>query len=257
MRVSSAARTDVGRKRDHNEDNLCVVDDEHLFIVADGMGGHEFGEVASQIAVETVASFFRETSQDDEITWPFKLEEGRTYEGNRLSAGIKLANLRIREASSSSESQRKMGTTIVAIHITDTIAHVAHVGDSRIYRVRSGNFEQITRDHSLWNQYMDSEEEITDEMREYIGRYKNVITRALGMHDSVEVDVFDHDVEDGDIFMLCSDGLTDMLENEQILGFIDAHGDDLDVCCEHLVAAANEAGGVDNITVMLVRVTHD
>ncbi len=254
MRVVSAAATDVGRKRDHNEDNLCVVADERLFIVADGMGGHEFGEVASQIAVETVASFFRETSQDDEITWPFKLDDERTYEGNRLSAGIKLANLRIREASSSSESQRKMGTTIVAMHVAGDVAHVAHVGDSRIYRVRGGVFEQITRDHSLWNQYMDSDEEITDEMREYIGRYKNVITRALGMHDSVEVDVFDHDLQTGDLFMLCSDGLTDMLDNDSILGLIDELGGDLDACCTQLVAAANEAGGVDNITVMLVRV---
>ncbi len=256
MRVVSAACTDVGRKRDHNEDNLCVVDDERLFIVADGMGGHEFGEVASQIAVETLAGFFRETSQDDEITWPFKLDDERTYEGNRLSAGIKLANLRIREASSSSESQRKMGTTIVAMHVSGTVAHVAHVGDSRIYRVREGVFEQITRDHSLWNQYMDSDEEITDEMREYIGRYKNVITRALGMHDNVDVDVFDHDVQIGDVFMLCSDGLTDMLENDHILELIGAN-DDLDDACTELVAAANEAGGVDNITVMLVRVDEE
>src|SRR5699024_2523452 len=125
-------KTDVGMKRSHNEDNLCLVPNESLYMVADGMGGHASGEVASEMAVKTVSQFFKETSADQEITWPYKMEKGRGYQENRLSAGIKLSNLRIFETAAQNAAQRGMGTTIVALLISGDTAYFGHVGDSRI-----------------------------------------------------------------------------------------------------------------------------
>src|SRR5687767_3113760 len=153
-------------KRNHNEDNYAMLSDEDLFIVADGMGGHASGEIASQMAIDTMRDFFSATSQDPEATWPYKMDKARGYEENRLITGIKLANLRIHEAAQREPRLRGMGTTIVTILVVDDGVLIAHVGDSRVYRLRQGKLEQLTDDHSLLNDYIKmkrlTEEEIAN-----------------------------------------------------------------------------------------------
>ncbi|MFZ4736189.1 MAG: protein phosphatase 2C domain-containing protein, partial [Bradymonadia bacterium] len=154
MRLTSAGRTHVGMKRAHNEDSLRLFREENLFIVADGMGGHASGEVASQMSVETLAEFFRATSEDDEVTWPYKMDKGRKYEENRVITGVKLSNRKIFESASRDAKLKGMGTTIVVSFFVNGGVYVGHVGDSRVYRFRAGKLIQLTEDHSLLNDYI-------------------------------------------------------------------------------------------------------
>ncbi|MFH1809524.1 MAG: Stp1/IreP family PP2C-type Ser/Thr phosphatase [Pseudomonadota bacterium] len=253
MKLVAAGQTNVGRKRSHNEDNLLLVDSENLFVVADGMGGHASGEVASQIAIESLKDFFKRTSDNDEVTWPFKEEKGLKYEENRLVTSIKLANQRIFETSNSEARLKGMGTTIVSALFTDGTAYLGHVGDSRAYRVRSGAIEQLTEDHSLLNDYIKANKLTPEEIEAF--PHKNVIVRALGMRETVQVDISRLDPQVGDVYLLCSDGLSGMLSDPDLQRIVDAAGSDLDEACAALIAGANENGGVDNITVVLVRIT--
>ena len=251
MKLTSAGRTHVGMKRAHNEDSLRLFREENLFIVADGMGGHASGEVASQMSVETLAEFFRATAEDDEITWPYKMDKGRRYEENRVVTGIKLSNRRIHEAAARDAKLKGMGTTIVVTFFVDGMCYIGHVGDSRVYRYRSGNLVQLTEDHSLLNDYIKMRQLTPEEIEAF--PHKNVIVRALGMKDSVQVDVMHEAAQPGDVYLLCSDGLSGMISDEQMANILRAGGD-LDAQCESLIDGANEAGGTDNITVILVRI---
>lgn len=138
MRIEVAGFTHVGMKRNHNEDNFLLLPEENLFCVADGMGGHASGEIASQIAIEELAEFFKFTAKDEDATWPFKMDRGRNYDENRLATGIKLANARIFERATVENKYKGMGTTIVSAHFSKSIAYLAHVGDSRGYYYRAG-----------------------------------------------------------------------------------------------------------------------
>jgi protein phosphatase len=247
-----AGRTNVGMKRALNEDNFYLFEDQRLFLVADGMGGHASGEVASEMAVKTVAEFFERTKDDDEVTWPFKMDKARRYEENRLATGIKLANLRIFEASQKDTSKKGMGTTIVSIFFSESTVYVAHVGDSRVYRIRSGEIEQMTEDHSLLNDYIKMKKLTPEEIENF--PHKNVIVRALGMKETVQVDVRTEKPQAGDIFLLCSDGLSGMISDEDMLRLVRENGDNLEGACDKLIALANENGGTDNITVVLAQV---
>ena len=239
-------------KRSHNEDNLAILSEENLYMVADGMGGHASGEVASQMAVETVAEFFAETAKDEDITWPYKMEKGRKYEENRLAAGIKLANLRIYETAAQNSAQRGMGTTIVALAFSGDSAFLGHVGDSRIYRLRGDELEQVTEDHSLLNDYIKMKDLTEQEIENF--PHKNVIVRALGMKETVQVDVAHEEPEVGDLYLLCSDGLNGMVTDDIIRKEMVEHRDDLEACCNALIQAANDGGGNDNVTVVLVEI---
>ncbi|HLM48809.1 MAG TPA: protein phosphatase 2C domain-containing protein, partial [Myxococcaceae bacterium] len=154
MRIEVAGYTHVGMKRNHNEDNYLILTDENLCCVADGMGGHSSGEIASKIAVEELAEFFRMTSRDEDATWPFKMDKGRNYDENRLATGIKLANKCIFDKASNESKYKGMGTTIVSVHFANNAAYVGHVGDSRVYFFRDGLLTQVTEDHSLLNDYL-------------------------------------------------------------------------------------------------------
>ncbi len=255
MKLIAAGQTNVGRKRTHNEDNLLLVESENLFIVADGMGGHASGEVASQIAVESVGDFFNRTSDNDEVTWPFKEEKGLKYEENRLVTSIKLANQSIFEAAVAQPKLKGMGTTLVSALFTEGTAYLGHVGDSRVYRIRKGEIEQLTEDHSLLNDYIRANKLTPEEIEAF--PHKNVIVRALGIRDSVRVDISRLDPQIDDIYLLCSDGLSGMITDPEMLQTVEAANFDLDAACTALIAGANEAGGVDNVTVILVRVTGD
>src|SRR5215831_7233275 len=149
MRIEVAGKSHVGMKRNINEDSFLVMPEQRLYCVADGMGGHFAGEIASKIAIDELAEFFRLTSTDSDVTWPFKMDKTRNYDENRLATGIKLANARIYEAASGDPNYRGMGTTIATVHFAETSVYVGHVGDSRVYRFRKGKLELVTEDHSL------------------------------------------------------------------------------------------------------------
>ncbi|PID39255.1 MAG: serine/threonine protein phosphatase [Proteobacteria bacterium] len=253
MRIRYAAKTDVGMKRTHNEDYFSLMEDEQLFIVADGMGGHSSGEVASRMAAETVSEFYQRT-KDEEATWPYKMDRSLSYIENRLACGIKLANYKIYEAASKDIRFKGMGTTIVTCLINGDKIYIAHVGDSRCYRVREGKIEQMTRDHSLLEDYKDAKPDMTEE-EERNFPHKNVITRALGMRDSVQVDISTKQVKDGDVYLLCSDGLSGMVEDPALERIL-VEAPDLEHSVAELVDQANRAGGTDNITTLILQCTN-
>lgn len=251
LAISSEGLTDVGIKRTHNEDNFLVLEEENLFVVADGMGGHSSGEIASQIAVEAIQNFFKATRQDEEITWPYKMDKNRHYDENRFIMSIKLANLRIFEAAQREARYRGMGTTTAGMCFVEGAALVAHVGDSRVYMIRNGAINQITEDHSLLNDYIKAKKLTQEEIDNF--PHKNVIVRALGMKDNVLVDLSRNVIQPGDIFLACSDGLSGMVTDPEMLQIVTS-APDLKTACKQLIDAANKAGGVDNITVILARV---
>ena len=201
--------THVGMKRTHNEDSFMLAEEDNLYVVADGMGGHSSGEVASGMAIDTLREFFRATSGDPEATWPYKMDKARGYEENRLITGIKLANLRIYEAAQKDPQMHTMGTTVVGILVVEDGVLIGHVGDSRVYRIRDGKMTQLTSDHSLLNDYIKMKRLSEEEIESF--PLKNVIVRALGMKESVEVDLLRLPLQEGDVVLLCCDGLSGMV----------------------------------------------
>jgi protein phosphatase len=252
MALEFAGATDVGRKRDHNEDALLVAPEHNLLVVCDGMGGHEAGEVASGIGVDTIKRFFQ-IAQDPEATWPFRYDRSKDEATNLLSVAVQWANQRIREAGEAdSGHKRGMGTTFVGVLLRDGRAHFGWVGDSRGYHFRRGKLNPTTSDHSLLNELIRTGRLSEDEVANF--QHKNVITRALGMADMTDLDVTPVELESGDICLVCCDGLTGMVTDERIAEIL-TQEPNLDAACKKLVEEANGNGGVDNITVGLVRYT--
>lgn len=249
-RVLVAGETNVGMKRTHNEDSYDLIDEERLFVVADGMGGHASGEVASKLAIDTLRDFFKSTSQDPEVTWPYKMDKSRGYEENRLITGIKLANLRIHEHQQKEPKLRGMGTTVVAILVIDEGVLIAHVGDSRVYRIRQGKLEPMTEDHSLLNDYIKMKRLSEEEIANF--PHKNVIVRALGMKETVKVDTRLDVPQPGDLYLLCSDGLSGPVTDEEIRE-LSLSKPDLKQAASALIDRANANGGPDNVTVVLLK----
>lgn len=251
MRAVAAGLTDVGLQREHNEDSFVLVPQHDLFVVADGMGGHQAGDVASKMATESITQFF-ETVATEDVTWPFSFDPSLSEEENRLVTGVRLANRQIVELGNRSPEHQGMGTTVVASLFSPRRArlYIAHVGDSRAYRVREGKIEQITRDHSLVNDYLAAMPDMTDEQTSELP--KNVITRALGMQEQVQVDVGSFDAQVGDMYLLCSDGLSGMVDDEELCEIV-AGSSDLVETCRRLINTANEHGGEDNVTAVLIR----
>ncbi|NBD09059.1 MULTISPECIES: Stp1/IreP family PP2C-type Ser/Thr phosphatase [Corallococcus] len=250
MRIEVAGSTHVGMKRNHNEDNYLVLTEENLVCVADGMGGHSSGEIASRIAVDELGEFFRLTSKDQEATWPFKMDKQRNYDENRLATGIKLANARIFERATADSKYKGMGTTIVSAHFADSAVYVGHVGDSRVYFFRGGLLQQVTEDHSLLNDYLKAKKLSPEEIENF--PHKNVIVRALGMKEQVQVDVTRVDPLENDVFLLCSDGLSGMVTDAQMQDIL-SRTPELEKACGQLIDLANAAGGNDNVTCVLAR----
>lgn len=252
MRAVAAGLSDVGLQREHNEDSFVVLSEYDLFVVADGMGGHRAGDVASRIATETISEFFRTTANED-VTWPFHFDTNLSEEENRLLTGIRVANRQIFERSTRSREYHGMGTTVVGAMFSPKKQrmYIGHVGDSRCYRVRGGKIRQLTRDHSLINDYLLAMPDLTDEQKNELP--KNVITRALGMQDQVVVDLQHDDPQPGDTYVLCSDGLSGMVSDDDI-ELIVASTDDVRDACTRLIERANERGGEDNITAVLIKI---
>jgi serine/threonine protein phosphatase PrpC len=255
MNFIAAGLSDVGLQREHNEDSYCILSRHRLFIVADGMGGHRAGDIASRMATAEMTTFFDASSIDDEASWLGDDDARLTSDQSRLVAAVKLANQRIFQASIRNRSVQGMGTTVVgALFDRDSRkVQIVHVGDSRAYRIRSGQITQLTRDHSLLNDYLLVMPNLTDAQKQRLP--SNIITRALGMHDAVAVDLYVEDVEPSDVYVLCSDGLNGMVSDDRILEIVHNAGEDIETAVKDLVAEANRNGGEDNITVVLVRIT--
>jgi protein phosphatase len=252
MRAIAAGASDVGLQREHNEDSYVVLKEYDLFVVADGMGGHRAGDVASKLATETISEFFKSTANDD-VTWPFHFDTNLSEEENRLLTGIRVANRQIFERSTRSREYHGMGTTVVGAMFSPRKGrmYIGHVGDSRCYRVRGGQIQLLTRDHSLINDYLLAMPDLTEEQRSELP--KNVITRALGMQDQVVVDLQHDEPTPGDVYVLCSDGLSGMVQDEEIQKIVVQNPDIRDACAK-LIARANEHGGEDNVTAVLIKI---
>ena len=250
MRVRFSGETNIGITRDHNEDAFYLPSRERLAIVADGMGGHASGEVASRLAVDTIVNHFQSTEGDQELTWPYKVDRGHRRQINRLVSAIKLANLKIHDEAERNSECHGMGTTVVSALFAEGALVVGHVGDSRLYRLRGDKLEQITEDHSLLNDYVKMKRLSAGDAAAF--PHKNVIVRALGMKPSVEVDIIVDQPRLGDLYLLCTDGLSGMVPDPEMAELAVSEAD-LDKLCERLVAAANAHGGMDNITVVCAR----
>src|SRR5262245_1744296 len=252
MKLSWAARTDPGLRRSSNEDSYCTRPDLGLFVVADGMGGHAAGEVASRVAVDTIETFVTETAgADKNRTWPFPFEPAISLEGNRLKAAFRLANRQIANAMADSADLRGMATTASAVLAGSRSACIAHVGDSRIYALSEGTLRQITDDHSWVEEQVRAGTMTSSAARQH--PWRNVVTRALSGGADPEIDIVELTPSPGERFLLCSDGLSGVVPHETIARTL-AADDTLDAICERLIAEANEGGGPDNITVLVLQV---
>ena len=256
MKLSWAVRTDPGLRRSSNEDSYCTRPDLGLFVVADGMGGHVAGEVASRLAVDKIQEFIAETAgADKNRTWPFPFEPAISLEGNRLKAAFRLANRRLANEMADKADLRGMATTASAVLAGRTSACVAHVGDSRVYAIdilKGGSLQQLTDDHS-W-----VEEQVrAGTMTEAAARqhpWRNVVTRALSGGSDPDIDTIDIAPRPGERFLLCSDGLSGVVGRDAIEGILGDKALPLDAICEKLVAAANDGGGPDNVTALVIEI---
>ncbi len=240
FRVESTGRSDVGLVREKNEDSFLVAPDYGVYVVCDGMGGHVGGQVASQTAVQTILETVRDGAFDPNDADP-------------LASAILAANRAVYRRARQDPSLHNMGTTVVGIRHEGDLLHLCHVGDSRIYRLRQGRFDQVTKDHSLVNLYAENPLLAA----KFGPANENVIVRAVGLREEVEVDHRAVAMEAGDMYLLCSDGLTDMVDDwilKELLEDAQHGGSTLDECADAMIRAALSNGGVDNVTALVLRI---
>jgi PPM family protein phosphatase len=249
-----ANRSHPGMVRAHNEDAVFV-DSAGLAVLADGMGGYNAGEVASGIAVSVIKEGLLPELASGRDLSKVDVHTGLTHAALLLQQQIAAANKGIYEAAQNRPECAGMGTTVVAAVFHGTRVSIAHIGDSRCYRLRGGRFEQLTRDHSLLQEQIDSGQITPDQARFSLN--KNLVTRALGIEAIVPADIAEYRVEPDDIYLLCSDGLTDMVDTDVVHGVVDEQRATLDAAATQLVELANQNGGRDNISVILARVPPD
>jgi PPM family protein phosphatase len=248
-----AVRSDPGLRRSSNEDSHRTRPDLGLFVVADGMGGHVAGEIASRIAVEAIEAFIEETREiDRNRTWPFPFDPELSVGANRLKAAFRLANRRIGITMTESQELRGMATTASAVLLGEADACVAHVGDSRVYVLRDGELRQITADHSWVEEQVRAGTLTASAARQH--PWRNVVTRALSGGDDPEVDVTQITPAPGDRYLLCSDGLFGVVPDDRIAGVLGDRSASLEQICGRLIDAANEGGGPDNITALVLQI---
>ncbi|OGS00392.1 MAG: hypothetical protein A3G41_03135 [Elusimicrobia bacterium RIFCSPLOWO2_12_FULL_59_9] len=251
LKLSLAAKTDVGRKRDNNEDSIGADADLGLLIVADGMGGHQAGEVASQIAVDVVLKNLRSMAQSERPSLPEGSDPALALKTNQLAFCVRMANQVIFEAAHKFPKDSGMGTTLTSLLLDGDHYAVAHVGDSRAYVVREGAMQQISDDHSLVMEQV-RKGLISLEQAEK-SNMQNILIRALGVESKVQVDVAEHPAMDGDVVLLCSDGLNKMVSDEGILKAVLEQKEPLAIC-NRLIEMSNRNGGVDNVSVAVGQV---
>jgi serine/threonine protein phosphatase PrpC len=243
--------TDTGRVREHNEDAIQLDPDIGLYVLADGMGGYNAGEVASGIAVKTIVNLVREALVRETLDQPDR-ETGLNRPGIILRDAIQRANKIIYQTSKTQPQCEGMGTTIVCCLFYDNRITMAHVGDSRLYRLRSDRFEQLTMDHSLLQELVDRGFYSAEEAQRATN--KNYVTRALGVEPNVDVEIHEEPAAKGDFYLLCSDGLSDMVEDEDIHLTINTFNANLDTVAKQLIQLTNDNGGRDNVSVLIAHV---
>jgi PPM family protein phosphatase len=253
FRVRACGLSDVGLTRAHNEDYFEVDPRNRLYVVADGMGGHSHGEVAAKLAVDAIHDFI-EKAADRDVTWPFAADARLARHSNLLKMAVRLAHDRVLAAIRQDGSLHGMGTTVVGFLLDGPLAAVAHVGDSRAYRLRDGRLDQLTQDHTWVHEQVMAGFLSQEQARSH--PLKNVVTRALGGEADVVVDVREVEVRAGDLYLLCSDGLTTMLGDAEIRARLSS-GRGLHEICRSLVNDANARGGVDNVTVVLLAIEEE
>jgi protein phosphatase len=251
-RISSAVLTDPGLRREENEDSYIARNDLGLYLVADGMGGHAAGEVASKTAVDAIEAFVNDTRDADaNRTWPVPYDPAVSLDANRMKAAFRLANHRIAHAMETNEALRGMATTAAGVLFGQGTPVIAHVGDSRVYLWREGVLKQITQDHSWVGEQVRAGVLSENEARRH--PWRNVVTRALAGGEDPEVDVEELTVQTGDRFLICSDGLCGVVSHERLTAIV-GDSKDLDAACHALIDAANAAGGPDNITAAIISI---
>lgn len=250
-KIKSLGLTDVGRVREHNEDTIGVDADIGLLVLADGMGGYNAGEVASGIAVKTIMSLVKEAYEHQDLSSPDS-ETGLSRPSIVLRDAIMRANKIIHQTAKTQPQCEGMGTTVVACLFRDNRVSVAHVGDSRLYRLRGNRYEQITLDHSLLQELVDRG--FYSQAEAQRATNKNYVTRALGVEPTVDVEIHEYPVMKGDYYLLCSDGLSDMVEDDDIHLTITTFGANLETIAKQLIQLSNDNGGRDNISIVLAHI---
>jgi serine/threonine protein phosphatase PrpC len=248
LRITARGLTDVGQRRQQNQDALLIDEPLGLFVVADGMGGHAGGGTASRIAVDTIRKAILQARNEEPALFGSGAEGEENPLPDLLGHAVEAACAAIYEAAKADPELAGMGTTVTAVLVDGQSAFVAHVGDSRAYLLRSGHIYQVTQDHSLVAEQLRSGTISEEDARN--SRYKNIITRSVGFEREVLVDLMGLELEAGDAIVACSDGLSNFVEDQEILTMVDEGGDD---AVERLIDLANDRGGDDNITVAMIR----
>jgi protein phosphatase len=250
MGIDYGVQSDAGRARENNEDSVCLAPDLNLFVLSDGMGGQASGEVASRLATESIVAHCREAEENASLPLVGERVEGVCDASNRLASAIRYANRVIYEAAEENPEQRGMGGTVVAAWFAEERLSLAHVGDSRAYRLRSGQLEQLTQDHSFVAEQV--RRGAMSEQEAERSSLQNVLLRALGVEEEVKVTVDEQLLMEGDTILLCSDGLTRELSDTQIAAVLE-EAEDAQEAADRLVDLANQVGGEDNISAIVVR----
>ncbi len=248
FQMKAAGQTNGGMVRENNEDAFFLAPEKGLLVVADGMGGHASGEVASRMAVDVIRNYFDGPATDGKPPLIGTYDDAFTETANQLGSAVRLANMAVCEAARGNAPLHGMGTTIVCALLHDRTLSIAHVGDSRLYLIRSGDIEQLTDDHSVVAEQVKRElisPDVTEE-----SEIKNLLTRALGAEAEVKVDLNELNLLDGDALLLCTDGLTNMVRDEEILSVV-LDGRDPSAAGQRLIELANKGGGKDNITAIV------
>lgn len=248
MRIVAAGQTDVGCVRKHNEDNFLIDSELGLFIVADGLGGHAAGEVASQIVIDKVGQFISQTVEQDR-TWPLEYDVTLPYDGNRLKAALMLTDQAIVDDIRGNPERESMGSTVVAGLVRENRITLVHVGDSRAYLLNVKGIRQVTRDHSWVAEQVANGILTPEEARKH--PFRNVITQALGNGGDLDVAVQEIEIQELDRLLLCSDGLSGMVQDDDIYQVVQ-NSSSIEVAVQELVSRARANGGEDNITVVII-----
>ena len=249
IEIESSGITDIGRRRELNEDSLFYDDGMGLYVVADGMGGHNAGEVASQLVVDTIRDYLNQNSDPDPVQDPIKVDGKLSKDARRLLAGIHLSNHVVHQAALQNEDYKGMGSTVSVVYLTDRTFIVANVGDSLVYLIRDGKIKLLSVPHTL----VAEQAELDPENAELLWNdFKHVLTRAMGVDKSVKADIKEMPFFRNDILVISSDGLTDKATPEEILELV--YNQRSNLACQKLVDLANARGGEDNITAIVLRI---
>jgi protein phosphatase len=237
--------------RETNEDSFIIDEGLQLFVVADGMGGHNAGEVASRLAVEAIAGFIRRSGHDADFTWPCGIDPTLSFDGNRLRTAVQLANRRVFRAAESSDDYSGMGTTVASVLVSGRRIVVGNVGDSRVYTLTDGTLRQITRDDS-WAAMRLAQENGPGAGAQAPDPMRSVLTSALGAREQTDIHITEEDLEQGEVLLMCTDGLHGVVDDDTLRGLL-SDAADLEALARTLLEAAAARGSRDNITALVAR----